>query len=86
MAANVAPPREALCIYWVTKIYRHQGEFVGAVLFADVPLVACQRETNARGSHSYFVAAYLTGWLIDLIITVACGPILIDPILKLSPA
>jgi hypothetical protein len=32
---------------------------------------------------SYFVVAWLTGWLIDLIVIVARGPVMIDPILKL---
>jgi hypothetical protein len=31
----------------------------------------------------YFVVAYLACWLVDLIVIVARGPVLIDPILKL---
>jgi hypothetical protein len=31
----------------------------------------------------YFVVAWLACWLVDLIIIVARGPVLIDPILKL---
>jgi len=31
----------------------------------------------------YFVVAYLAGWLVDLIVIVARGPVMIDPILKL---
>jgi hypothetical protein len=31
----------------------------------------------------YFVVAWLACWLIDLVIIVARGPVLIDPILKL---
>jgi len=31
----------------------------------------------------YFIVAYLACWLVDLIIIVARGPVLIDPILKL---
>jgi hypothetical protein len=31
----------------------------------------------------YFVVAWLACWLIDLVIVVARGPVLIDPILKL---
>jgi hypothetical protein len=31
----------------------------------------------------YFVVAWLACWLVDLIVTVARGPVLIDPILKL---
>jgi hypothetical protein len=31
----------------------------------------------------YFVVAWLAAWLVDLIVTVARGPVLIDPILKL---
>ena len=31
----------------------------------------------------YFVIAWLACWLVDLIVTVARGPVLIDPILKL---
>jgi hypothetical protein len=31
----------------------------------------------------YFVVAWLGCWLIDLIVVVARGPVLIDPILKL---
>lgn len=31
----------------------------------------------------YFVVAWLACWLVDLIITVARGPLLIDPVLKL---
>jgi hypothetical protein len=31
----------------------------------------------------YFVVAYLACWLVDLIVTVARGPLLIDPVLKL---
>lgn len=32
---------------------------------------------------TYFVVAWLGCWLIDLIVVVARGPVLIDPILKL---
>jgi hypothetical protein len=32
----------------------------------------------------YFVVAYLACWLVDLIVIVARGPVLIDPILKLA--
>lgn len=31
----------------------------------------------------YAVVAWLTAWLIDLVVVVARGPVLIDPILKL---
>ena len=31
----------------------------------------------------YFVVAWLACWLVDLIVIVARGPVLIDPILKL---
>ena len=31
----------------------------------------------------YFVIAWLACWLVDLIVIVARGPVLIDPILKL---
>jgi hypothetical protein len=31
----------------------------------------------------YFVVAWLACWLVDLVIIVARGPVLIDPILKL---
>jgi hypothetical protein len=31
----------------------------------------------------YFVVAWLACWLVDLIVTVARGPLLIDPVLKL---
>jgi hypothetical protein len=31
----------------------------------------------------YYVVALLTTWSIDLIVTVARGPVMIDPILKL---
>jgi uncharacterized membrane protein YhhN len=31
----------------------------------------------------YFIVAWLSCWLIDLVIVVARGPVLIDPILKL---
>jgi hypothetical protein len=31
----------------------------------------------------YFVVAYLAAWTIDLIVLVARGPLLIDPVLKL---
>ena len=31
----------------------------------------------------YFIVAWLACWLVDLIIIVARGPVLIDPILKL---
>ena len=31
----------------------------------------------------YFVVAWLACWLVDLVIVVARGPVLIDPILKL---
>ena len=32
----------------------------------------------------YFIIAWLACWLVDLIIIVARGPVLIDPILKLT--
>lgn len=32
----------------------------------------------------YFVVAYLACWAVDLIVIVARGPVLIDPILKLA--
>jgi hypothetical protein len=31
----------------------------------------------------YFVVAWLGAWLIDLVVIVARGPVLIDPVLKL---
>jgi hypothetical protein len=31
----------------------------------------------------YFVVAWLACWLVDLVIVVARGPVMIDPILKL---
>jgi hypothetical protein len=31
----------------------------------------------------YFVVAWLACWLVDLIVVVARGPLLIDPVLKL---
>jgi hypothetical protein len=31
----------------------------------------------------YFVVAWLACWLVDLVVIVARGPVLIDPILKL---
>jgi hypothetical protein len=31
----------------------------------------------------YFVVAWLSCWLVDLVIVVARGPLLLDPILKL---
>jgi hypothetical protein len=31
----------------------------------------------------YFIVAWLACWLVDLVIIVARGPVLIDPILKL---
>lgn len=34
-------------------------------------------------SVTYFVVAWLACWLVDLVIIVARGPVLIDPILKL---
>lgn len=32
---------------------------------------------------TYFVVAWLSGWLIDLVVIVARGPLVIDPVLKL---
>lgn len=31
----------------------------------------------------YFVVAWLACWLVDLVVVVARGPVLIDPVLKL---